>query len=67
MVELSSLASFKARLAKHFWNQQIYTYFLMGLWNVFFMETLTTWKNHLSRWSQVMEEEEEEEPRAVEL
>jgi len=31
---------------------------LMGmLWNVF-METMTTWKNHL--YSQVMEEEEEE-------
>ena len=34
------------------------------------METPTTWRNHLYRWSQVMEkeeEEEEEEPRAVEL
>ena len=37
---------------------------------MFFMETLTTWKNHLYRWSQVMEEEEEEEEeetRAVQL
>ena len=33
------------------------------------METPTTWRNHLYRWSRVMEkeEEEEEEPRAVEL
>ena len=37
---------------------------------MFLMETPTTWRNHLYRWSQVMEkeeEEEEEEPRAVEL
>ena len=36
---------------------------------MFFMETPTTWRNHLYRWSQVMEkeEEQEEEPRAVEL
>ena len=44
MVELQSLASFKAQLAKHFWNRQIYI-----LWDLemFFMQTLTTWKNHL--------------------
>ena len=35
---------------------------------MFLMETPTTWRNHLYRWSRVMEkEEEEEEPRAVEL
>ena len=36
---------------------------------MFLMETLTTWRNHLYRRSQVMEKEEEQEEdhRAVEL
>ena len=67
MVELQSLASFKAWLAKHFLNPPIY--FFKWDFEMFLMETPTTWRNHLYRWSQVMEkeEEEEEEPRAVEL
>ena len=33
---------------------------LLFLWDfeMFFMETLTTWRNHLYRWSQVIAEEE---------
>ena len=31
------------------------------------MQTLTTWKNHLYRWSQVMEEEEAKEEETLSL
>ena len=45
MVELLSLASFKDRWAKHFRNRKM-NFFLWDF-EMFIMETLTTWKNFL--------------------